>query len=190
MKKTSLSLLIATTLACLTSGCATTAKQLVIAPQAVMTQGQHYQQKSAQVLVDDLRNTIHLVEIHQEDAAAELINSQENLGQTIAEHLTQALVSSGLDIKSPTNNSITLIINNAIVKVQQGLLKYQANTQLTFTVRVKSGEQVLTKTYNTKLNSEGAFNADLAVLERDFNQQLSTLLQQIVNDSEIYQFLQ
>ena len=176
-------------LSALITGCESTPQQLVIAPQTINSNGKHFLQKSAEVSVNDLRNKIHVIEIIKEDSAAQLINTSSHLGQTLAEHFTKALVDSGLNIAAASNNTITLIINNAEIKVKQSLLKYQASTQLTLTVKVATNEQVLTKTYNSKLNSEGALKADIAVLERDFNQQLSALLQQIVNDSEVYQFI-
>ncbi|GLX79607.1 hypothetical protein tinsulaeT_29470 [Thalassotalea insulae] len=173
----------------LITGCASAPKQMVLAPQLMLNKSNLLANKLAQVSVNDLRNKIHIIEILQPDAAAQLINSASNISQVVNQHFSEALTQHGLTISPATDNHITLIINNAEITVQQALLKYTTKGQITLTAKVQSGDQVLTKTYNSKMNSEGPLKADLAVLERDFNQQLAKLLVQIASDSQIKQFL-
>ncbi len=182
----SISLLLGTALV---TGCSNSAQQMVLAPQLILSKNNFFNQKSAQITVNDLRNKSHIIEILKSDAAAELINSADNISQVVQQHFVQALSQHGLKISAASNNQLTLIINNAEITVQQEMLKYTSKGQITLTVKIQSGEQVLTKTYNSKMNSEGALKADLAVLERDFNQQLAKLLVQIASDPQIEQFL-
>lgn len=172
------------------AGCSSTTEKMVIAPEIYTNKTNQYQQKSAHIEVDDLRNKIHIIEILKEDQAAELISSNQNIAEIIKPALIKAFTQNGLTINSQSENQLTLIVNNAVITVKQALVKYSASNVITLTARVQSGEQTLTKTYNSKGQSEGVLKADIAVLERDFNQQLAKLLLQIVNDSEIQQFIQ
>ncbi len=180
------STIVLTTLA---QGCASSPQQMVIAPQLQSVTTKAFQGRSAQLSVRDLRNKVHVIEISKADDAAVLVNSSSNITEVIETHFRQALSQAGLNINDNADNKLSLIINNAEIKVAQQLMKYAAKSLLTLTVKVDSSAQTFTKTYSSKLNSEGVLTADLAVLERDFNQQLAKLLLQIVNDNEIVPYL-
>jgi len=169
--------------------CSSTTPKMVISPQVLTNKTNAYLQKSAQVLVSDLRNKIHIIEIVKDDNAAELISSAENLTSIIDNSIKQAFVNNGLNIADIANNQIEVIINNAQIRVMQDLVKYKTSGLITLTAQIQSKDQTLTKTFNSRSNSEGVLTADLAVLERDFSQQLAKLIVQIVNDPQLQQFI-
>ena len=58
-----------------------------------------------------------------------------------------------------------------------------------FRVVINNGSGTLTKSFKITGKSNGPLKADIAVLERDFNQQLAKLLTQIVQNQEIQKFI-
>lgn len=171
------------------TACANTTKKMVVSPQISELKSNIYALKAAQVNVMDLRPNTHIVAVHREDEAIELISAHDHLDTIINTLFKQSLINNGLSVNDHSANNIELIINSAEVHVYQKLMKYKTSSQLTLTAKVTSGEQTLTKTFNNKGKSNGVLSADLAVLERNFNQQISDALALIVNDTEIKQFL-
>lgn len=172
------------------SGCSSTSKQMVLSPQIIQQQGAFYAQKTASVAVTDLRASSHIIAIHQEDEPTELISANTHIDNVVKNAYLSTLKGQALTVSDMAPNTIELFINNAHVNVNQSLMKYTVKSQITLTAQVTSNGQTLTKTYNNKGSSEGVLKADLAVLERDFNQQLGKVINQIVQDSEIHTFLQ
>ncbi|MDG1752876.1 MAG: YajG family lipoprotein [Thalassotalea sp.] len=171
------------------TACSSTTKKMVIAPQISDIKSTVYALKTAQVNVMDLRPNSHVVAIHREDKAIELVSAHDHLDSVINGLYVQSLKNNGLSLDENSLNNIELIINTAEVNVFQELMKYKTTSQLTLTAKVSSGDKTLTKTFNNKGKSDGVLSADLAVLERNFNQQISDTIALIVNDNEIQQLL-
>lgn len=182
------------------TACTATTRKMVIAPDISHIKSNIYALKTADVKVMDLRPNNHVVAIHREGEAIELISAHDHLDSIITSLFTQTLSNNGLTVDDNTTNNavisndsannIELIINTAEVHVYQELMKYKTTSQLTLTAKVISGDKTLTKTFNNKGKSNGVLSADLAVLERNFNQQISDTIALIINDSEIKQFIQ
>ncbi|MEW6990803.1 YajG family lipoprotein [Colwelliaceae bacterium 6441] len=173
----------------LLSSCSSAPKQMVVSPQVIGMTSNAYLQKTANVIVNDLRTNSHIIAIHKEGDAIELISANTLLDETIKSTYINLLNKQSLSINNNSANIITLTINQADIKVSQELVKYKTKSLITLTAKVTSGEKTLTKTYKNNGKSEGVFTADLAVLERNFNQQLGKVLTQIVNDKEIQLFI-
>lgn len=181
--------IVTTFIALALSACASSSKQMVISPQFIDTKSNAYIGKSAQVNVMDLRANSHIVAIHREGEAIELVSANTHLDNIINSLYKKSLIKNSLTVNNSAINKIELIINTAEVHVYQELVKYKTKSQVTLTAKITSNQKTLTKTYNNKGNSEGVLTADLAVLERNFNQQLGNLILQVVNDNEIVQFI-
>ena len=95
----------------------------------------------------------------------------------------------GLQLQPLAANQFDVIIDNALISVQQELVKYTAHNEIQIRVIAKNGQKTLTKTFKISGNSNGPFKADIAVLERDFNQQLAKLLTQITQNQELREFI-
>lgn len=172
------------------SACNNTPSHIIIAPQLMNTTPIKYSNKQLNFSVVDNRTTSHVVQILKADQAAQLFSSQDHLQKTIHTTLSQALKKQGivltdLAIDQSDTNKLTIYIDNALISVQQDTLKYKANNEITLRAVVTNQAQTLTKNFTTRGNSNGPLTADLAVLERDFNQQLGKLLTQILNNAEL-----
>lgn len=188
MQSTLLTLFFITSVTLLTA-CSTPIKHVIVNPELRMTNSTVYQQKQAQISFTDLRKANHIVQVLRTNEAAELYSPQQPLVDTIKASLTASFKANALQLKPLATNKIDVIIDNALINVQQELVKYTANNEIILRVIAKSGQQTLTKTFKISGNSHGPFNADIAVLERDFNQQLGKLLTQITQNKELQLFI-
>jgi uncharacterized lipoprotein len=182
-----------TSLLVLLSACANKPSHVVISPDLTIANSTvnkaNYQSKQASITISDMRSAQHVVQIIRKDEAAEVYSSQAPLAQVIERTLTSELKNQGLTVKTQANNKIEIIIDKALVSVQQEMIKYQVNNELVIRVKVNNSVQTLSKKFQVRGTSEGPLSGDIAVLERDFNQQLAQLLAKIINNTEIQSFI-
>lgn len=182
-----------TTLLLLVTACANKPTHVVIAPDLSITNNissqSSYQNKQASLKIIDMRSAQHVVQILRKAQAAEVYSSQQPLAIIVEQTLSTAFKKQGLLLASQAKNDIEITIDNGLVSVQQELLNYKVNNELVIRVKINNGEQTLSNTFTIRGNSKGPLNADIAVLERDFNQQLAKLLTQIINNVDIKNFI-
>jgi uncharacterized lipoprotein len=185
--------LAATTLLLVLTACANKPTYVVITPDLSINNGASsqsaYQNKQASLTVTDLRSAQHVVQVLRKDEAAEVYSSQQPLNRIVEEALAAEFKKQGLDINAQAGNAIEIIIDNGLSSVQQEMMKYQVNNELVIRVTVNNGSQTLSNTFKVRGTSEGPLGADIAVLERDFSQQLTQLLSQVINNIEIQRFI-
>tara|TARA_R110001592_G_scaffold36608_1_gene123062 strand:- start:6281 stop:6877 length:597 start_codon:yes stop_codon:yes gene_type:complete len=185
--------LAATTLLLVLTACANKPTYVVIAPDLSINNSASsqsaYQNKQASLTVTDLRSAQHVVQVLRKDEAAEVYSSQQPLNRIVEEALAAEFKKQGLDINAQAGNAIEIIIDNGLSSVQQEMMKYQVNNELVIRVTVNNGSQTLSNTFKVRGTSEGPLGADIAVLERDFSQQLTQLLSQVINNIEIQRFI-
>ena len=170
--------------------CSSPIKQVIVSPELNIGSSNAFQQKQIQLRVNDSRALSHIVQIEQLEHPEQLFPAQQPLEKSVETSLSSALKAHGLTIQPNATNQVEVIIDSALVKVQQTLLKYGASNEITFRVVINNSNGTLTKSFKTSGTSKGPLQADIAVLERDFNQQLAKLLTDIVKSEEIQQFLQ
>ncbi|WP_440877512.1 YajG family lipoprotein [Thalassotalea sp. PLHSN55] len=187
MKKTkSLAILLS---ALLLGACASQPNHVIISP-VVHMQGQgHYQHKQAAINVTDLRTSNHVVQILKEGKAAELFSSQAQLQSIVQQSLVDAFKQQGLTVNDNSNNKINVYIEQVKTSVNQGFTKYNAQNDIVLKVKIENTEQTLTKTFSSKGKSNGPLTPDMAVLERDLNQQLGGLITKLVQSNELRDFI-
>lgn len=168
------------------SACSNGPTSVVIAPQIIPTNTYNFMNKSAQLNVIDSRSSTHVVQILKEGEAATLYSSQTSLSSVISKSLSDSLKVQNLSLKENDSNSITVFIDKALITVDQSMMKYTAKNEISLRVSVANGEQTLSKKYDTTGKSNGPLRADIAVLERDFNQQIGKVLTQILADKSIH----
>ena len=184
-------LLLATSLVItfLLSGCASAPSHLRISPEIISQGNKLSNNKQASLNIVDMRTANHIIQILREGEAATLISAQDRLEDTINKSLSKHWQQQGLSIENNAINSIVITIEKAQINVEQTLLKYQAESEIVLKVAVNNSLQTLTSTFTNRGNSNGPLKADIAVLERNFNQRLANLLTQILVNKKINQFL-
>ena len=170
-------------------GCANVPSHIIIAPEIMNASNTVQSNKKAQLDVVDMRTSNHIVQIMREGKAAILVSAQERLENTIQDTLTKHWKNQHLTLNSNAINSITISIDKAVINVEQATLEYKVQTEIILKVVVNNGSETLTSTFKNRGNSNGPFKADIAVLERNFNERLAKLLQQIIANQKINDFL-
>lgn len=176
----------------LLNGCANSKQKLIIAPQVTEKFSNLYAQISVNLKTSDTRASAHIVQILRKDKAAELINSAIPISIIVEKSISNIFKQQGLKITNTNIGNkinITIFIDTALISVEQDLMKYQVNNTISLRLQTVKANNTLTKNFNSHGKSNGPLNADLAVLERDFNQQLAKLIQQIAADTEIQTFI-
>ena len=173
----------------LLNACASQPSQVIIAPELMTAAQPKYQGQSASIAIKDMRSGTHVLQILRKDKAAQLYSPQTAISDVLNKVFRQEYAKQGLTISPSANNQIKLFIDTALISVQQEIFKYTVNSHISLRIVIENSEQTLTKTFNIRGNSHGPLQADIAVLERDFNQQLAKLINQVLASQEIHQFI-
>lgn len=176
-------------IALILSGCSSTPSHLIIAPEIMAPSVVQHINKQAKLNVIDMRTANHIIQILRDGEAATLFSAQERLEDIIKNSLSKNWQKQGLTLQDNAVNSINVTIEKALISVTQETMSYQVKTEIVLKVAVNNGMQTLTSTFKNNGSSKGPFKADLAVLERNFNQRLTNLLQQILVNEKINHFL-
>ena len=171
------------------SNCSNAPSHIIISPKVTTPAQNTYQGKNTQFHVTDLRTAHHLIQIIKEDEAAKLMTSQKKLVDVVSQTLQSEYKKQGMMFNQSSINSIDVLIDKALINVKQDTLSYEAYSTISFRVKVNNTQQTLTQTFNSRSTSSGPLTADIAVLERDFSQQLSSALASIITNEEIAQFI-
>ena len=171
------------------NGCATIPSHVIVAPDIMVTPAVFHNNKQAQLDVIDMRTAIHVVQITREGEAATLVSAQERLENTINNNLSKHWKKQGLVLSANSINTINVAIEKAVISVAQETMSYKVQTEIILKVTINNGSQTLTNTFSNRGNSDGPLQADVAVLERNFNLRLAKLLQQILANKKISDFL-
>lgn len=182
-------ILLPTIAAVLITGCSSAPTHVILSPQIIQTPNNTYLNTQASLSVVDMRTSNHIVQISEEGEAATILSSQQRLEDLISNTLTDTWKKQGIQFSDISSTKINITVDKAITSVTQKTMSYSAQSELIITVKIENAQQTLTNTFKSRGNSEGALKADIAVLERDFNSSLNTLLTQVVNSKDVSDFL-
>ena len=183
-KSTLLVLLLASTF-----GCSTAPTHLIVSPQVNLSPSNQLSGKEAKLSVIDMRTSTHIIQILEKDEAAVILSSEQRLEGIIEELLMKQWQQQGLTLSDSANNKVIVTIEKAVISVEQESVSYSTQSEIIIKVSIDNTKQTLTSNFKNRAHSEGALNADVAVLEREFNQHLSTLIEQILTSKDIKTFL-
>jgi uncharacterized lipoprotein len=189
MNYTLLKSLMASVLLITLAACSTAPTHLIITPELYIAASNKFSNKQASVTVEDMRTSTHIVQILEKDEAATILSANKRLEETIQDILVKQWQQQGLLISPTAKNKLVVTIEKAIISVQQESVSYTTQSEIIIKVTIDNTKQTLTTRFKNRAHSEGALQADIAVLEREFNQHLSTLLKQIIISKDINNFL-
>lgn len=169
--------------------CSTAPTHLIVSPQVHLSPSNQLLGKQAQLNVVDMRTSTHIIQILENDHAAIILSSEQRLENIIQVILAKQWQQQGLDLSDSANNKVTVTIEKAIISVAQESVSYSTQSEIIIKVAIDNNKQTLTSRFKNRAHSEGALNADIAVLEREFNQHLSTLIKQILTSKDIKTFM-
>tara|TARA_B110000116_G_C16770301_1_gene552969 strand:- start:211 stop:780 length:570 start_codon:yes stop_codon:yes gene_type:complete len=169
--------------------CSVAPTHLIVSPQVSLSPSNQLSGKEAQLNVEDMRTSTHIIQILEEDEAAIILSSEQRLEDIIQAILASQWQQHGLSLDNSAGNKITVTIEKAIISVAQESVSYSTQSEIIIKVSIDNTKQTLTSSFKNRAHSEGALNADVAELEREFNQHLSTLIKQILTSKDIKTFL-
>lgn len=181
--------LLSSILALLLVACSSAPTHVILAPEITQIPHHKYQNTHVSLKVVDMRASNHVVQILKEGKAATVLSSEQRLEKLVAAVMTDTWKKQGVQFNQLSNTQVKIIIDKAITSVNQKAMSYDTQSEIIITVKIETPKQTLTNTFKSRGNSEGVLKADIAVLERDFNQNLNTLLTQIVNSKDVKSFL-
>ncbi len=103
----------------------------------------------------------------------------------IEKKLSNKWKENGLLITENSSKKATVKLVKLLTQVQPGSVSYDAKTTMIVIVELNNGVTVFTKTFRSRAYQEAAFSANAKKLTTQLNTQLSQLLNEIVQDSEL-----
>ncbi len=165
--------------------CVSPPKYIVISPELFGYTKGVYQDKSIQISIVDHRPNSHVVQVLKENKPATLFSSQDLLTNIIKQALIPMYKKQGIEVTDLSPTKVNISINEALITVNQNFVDYHATNAITLSISVLTEDQSTSKTFSSRGKNHGPLNADMAVLERDFNHQMAKLLINIANNTEI-----
>jgi len=163
---------------------------MVLAPSFAPVQQQpSIQRGSVDLQVIDNRRERHVLLLTGSNDQQNLINASQQPQTLINESLKQQLNQQGYNLSPTAKNNMTVNIEQMLISLTQHSLKYTSTSTIVLIVDINNGKQTLSKTFKTAGQSHGVLTADIAVLERIFNQELTDLLIKITQDPQVQDYL-
>lgn len=138
----------------------------------------------------DQRIAHYLIEIVNGDNAARLINESRNSRAITEQVLQNQWIKQGLVIQADSPNIIDIQLIKLLAEVEQNSLSYKLDSNIIITVKLYADNKIFSKTFKSRFAKEGAFTADVKKVSEQLNDQLSQLLNEILQDSELNDKLQ
>ncbi|TYK67277.1 YajG family lipoprotein [Colwellia echini] len=171
------------------TSCSSTPSHIVLALDVDLKPSNQLTGRNAQLQVVDMRTSPHIIQILEPDEPAIILSSQQRLETVIDNVLTKEWQEQGLTLNDTSTNKMTVIIEKAVISVDQESITYNTQSEIIIKVSVDNSKQTLTSLFKKRAHSEGALNADISSLEEEFNQHLSEILKQILISKDIKVFL-
>ena len=171
------------------TSCSTAPTHLIVSPQVYLSPSNKLSEKRAQLTVVDMRTSTHIVQILEKNEAAIILSSEQRLEDIIQATLSKEWQNQGLFLVEGAKNKITLTIEKAVISVDQQSVNYTTQSEIILKVTIDNTKQTLTSNFKNRAHNEGPLHADIAALEREFNQHLSTLIKQVILSKDIQVFL-
>ncbi|MCP4337814.1 MAG: hypothetical protein GY799_02770 [Desulfobulbaceae bacterium] len=103
----------------------------------------------------------------------------------VTEQLANGLEEQGLVFKNRSPVSIQLDLNDLLVLVTRPKILYSAKAKSHLTLTIKNKTITLTKTYDREANNDSATRPPVYELEKLLNDQLTGIVNQILQDEEV-----
>ena len=187
MMKKSLLLLAALIL----GGCATHwPETALLNPQVIPSNQQYYSGNRITMEGVDKREAAYVFSIKKKEKAPVLVNSSSQpLNNLLAEKLAEGLRSQGLEVGNSGTTNLTLAISTAAVTVEEKTFTYVTKSKVSLQVIADFQGNKLTKQFNMSSSKEEPGEPTMADLESTLNQQLGSVLQQIMADEALRGYL-
>ena len=171
-------------------GCATHWPETALLNPQIVPANQHYYSGNRITLEGvDKREAAYVFSIKHKEKATVLVNSEQPLNLLLTERLAEGLRSQGLEVGNSGTTNLTLAVTTAAINVEEKTFTYVTKSKVSLQVLADFQGNKLTKQFNMTSSKEGPNEPDMAELESILNQQLGSVLQQIMADDVLRGYL-
>lgn len=138
----------------------------------------------------DQRIAHYLIEISTGDDVATLINEEKSSRAIIQKALNDQWKAQNLSLINESDYHIDIQLIKLLGKVEQSSLSHELNSNIVIRIKLSSEKQTFSKTFTSHFYSKGPFTANSNKVSEQLNTQLSQILNEIIQDSELNSKLQ
>lgn len=139
----------------------------------------------------DGRTNDYIIQIEQKDKAPVVVGASNNLKVQLEQALAQGLSTQGAFIENGAPTQVELELQEVLARVIRGHISYDVVQQLRIQLTLKRDGRTITKQYRRSAQAEfpGRLHPELDKVKEALNQQLSLLVQDMLADRDVQQFI-
>lgn len=148
-----------------------------------------YTNSTASVSGHDARENPEIVVFKIQDEPVVKVPSLNSPHIVITERLTGGLREQGLQFESNSPVRILLNLNQLLATVTKSKMRYNTDAASQITLEVTTSKSSLKKKFTRNNSQESVSRPDIANIEKMLNDQLSSIVNQILADTEIAELI-
>ncbi|MFP2770376.1 YajG family lipoprotein [Oceanisphaera sp. KMM 10153] len=139
----------------------------------------------------DGRQNDYIIQIEQKGKAPVVVGASNNLKVQLEQALAQGLSTQGAFIENGARTQAELELQEVLARVIRGHISYDVVQQLRIQLTLKRDGRTITKQYRRSAQAEfpGRLHPELDKVKEALNEQLSLLMQDILADRDVQQFI-
>lgn len=141
------------------------------------------------VEVIDTRTKNFIVQFDEAPKPPRLVNASEPVRLQLESLFRSGMRKAGYVIDPAATKKVQFQLAYLLTDVTDNTFNYEAKTRLVINVKAQNARQELTKSFSGNGFLKGPLSPDFATLELDINKLINKLTSDILNDTELHQFL-
>ncbi|GHA26531.1 YajG family lipoprotein [Oceanisphaera arctica] len=157
----------------------------------VQTNGGVYRGQPVSLSSQDGRKNDYIIQIEQKGKAPVVVGASNNLKVQMEQALAQGLSTQGAFIENGARTQVELELQEVLARVIRGHISYDVVQQLRIQLTLKRDGRTITKQYRRSAQAEfpGRLHPELDKVKEALNEQLSLLMQDMLADRDVQQFI-
>lgn len=160
--------------------------QLDLSPQ----QQTYFSNESVSLRVVDMREKVTIVEYHPTTGDTVSVANIGGVDKLVLDHLSSGFQEQGLNINPDGPAKIVITLEELLVKVTRASMIYSSLATTKAKFQLQSSNTTLTKNFSRQATKDTVTRPHIVDLEYMINDQLSDIVEKILNDREIRDALQ
>jgi uncharacterized lipoprotein len=158
---------------------------------SVQTNGGVYRGQPVSLSSKDGRKNDYIIQIEQKGKAPVVVGASNNLKVQLEQALAQGLSTQGAFIENGARTQVELELQEVLARVIRGHISYDVVQQLRIQLTLKRDDRTITKQYRRSAQAEfpGRLHPELDKVKEALNEQLSLLMQDMLADRDVQQFI-
>ncbi|NLS13123.1 hypothetical protein HGP28_09500 [Vibrio sp. SM6] len=163
--------------------------QLNFAPQAFLSTNPIADGKSFTLTSKDVRTAQYVALVDSGRANVIPLHAQQNLRITLENQLAKQLASQGFHTSMTSNNSVTMVLQDALVNVKHSVMENEMDALVVLAVTAETPKGKLVKTYTGTAKRTGVLSASDQDIEMVLNDVTNLVLADIAADKELQNYM-